>query len=85
MVDLEGNTALHLTTRNTSQEITELLVQQDRSLLNVCNKAQRHAINNAVLANNQIVVRALLDHGADAQVRDKEGHTLIHYAAGMFL
>lgn len=79
---MEGNTALHFTSRNTSAELSNLLLKHDVQLLSIYNKYHRYPINNAVSANNRIVVRALLDHGADTSVVDGEGHTLVHYAAG---
>ncbi|XP_066916206.1 inversin-A-like [Clytia hemisphaerica] len=81
MVDNEGNTALHHANRNTSHTIVNMLVPHSPTLLQIANKAQRFPLTNAVVANNQVIVRALLDHGASADVRDGEGHSLIHYAA----
>lgn len=50
----------------------------------MCNRNYQYPITNAVIANNQIVVRALLDHNANVEVVDNEGHTLVHYAAGRY-
>ena len=85
MVDCEGNTALHHASRNTSHTIVDMLVRHNASLLQIANKVRRFPLTNAVVANNQVIVRALLDHGASADVRDGEGHSLIHYAAGRVL
>ena len=85
MVDNDGNTALHFINQNTTKEIVDMLVFYDASLLNIPNKMKRFPINNAVLSSNQEMVRALLEHGADFNVIDNEGHTLIHYAAGISL
>lgn len=73
---------MHFTSRNLSAEIVDILLKHSRELLNICNKYHRFPINNAVSANNRIVVRALLDHGSATDVVDGEGHTLLHYAAG---
>ena len=85
MVDNNGNTALHFINRSTTKEIVDMLILRDASLLNIPNKMKRYPITNAVLSSNQEIVRALLEHGADFNVLDNEGHTLIHYAAGNLL
>ena len=78
----EGKTALHLTCYNSDTKCLDHLVKYDKALLNKCDFNHHYPIHSAITLNNQVIVRALLDHGANPSVLDNEKHTLIHYATG---
>ncbi|XP_065655150.1 serine/threonine-protein phosphatase 6 regulatory ankyrin repeat subunit B isoform X7 [Hydra vulgaris] len=75
-----GKTALHLTCFNSDKQCVDLLLKYEKKLLNKCDFNHCYPIHSAIIFNNQVIVRALLDHGANASVLDNEKHTLIHYA-----
>lgn len=82
LCDNEGKTALHYTSQNVDTTCVDLLLSYDKTILNKTNYMLRSAIHFAIMNNNQVVVRSLLDHGASINILDSEGYTLIHYAAG---
>lgn len=81
LCDNEGKTALHYTSQNVDTTCVDLLLSYDKTILNKTNYMLRSAIHFAIMNNNQVVVRSLLDHGASINILDSERYTLIHYAA----
>jgi len=80
VVDVDGKNPLHFTDKNDNSNCVDLLLNYDPTLLNKPSKAEKYPIHGAIMANNPVVVRAMLERGMDTQLIDDEGHTLIHYA-----
>lgn len=81
--DRHGRTALHHCIENQSPKICAALLNADLSLLDVCDCDGNSAIQLAVIAGNETVVRFLLKLGADVRTRDRQLRTVIHWAARM--
>lgn len=83
--DSGGKTALHYCVENTNTEPVELLISYDRTLIDVRDDLGHSALHLAAVAGNEHVVKCLLQNGADINTRDKDEHSIVHWATGLYL
>ena len=62
----------------------ELLCRYDPNIINAVDSQGHTPAHDAVSSSNVLVLRTLLEEGADLNVKDHEGHSLVHWAAGKF-
>jgi ankyrin repeat protein len=75
VVDQNGQTALMQAARyNTSPEVVSLLAQLG-GMINVTDKMQNSALFLAARHNNAAVIKELLRHGADPDLKGEDGRT----------
>ena len=77
-----GKTALHYCTESSSTDCIQQLLKASPSLVNAADEEGYTALHLAVIAGNKIVIRYLLDHGADVNFLDAERHSCVHWATG---
>jgi ankyrin repeat protein len=82
--DSGGKTALHYCVENPNTEPVELLLSLDQTLINVHDDHGHSALHLAAVAGNVHVVKCLLQHGADINTRDKDEHSVVHWATGLY-
>ena len=78
--DRTGKTALHYCAENTSPDVAQLLLKSDAGLVNQPDEEGYTPLHLAVIAGNRIMLRYLLDHGAEVNLLDNERHSVVHWA-----
>ncbi|WP_371219670.1 ankyrin repeat domain-containing protein [Orientia tsutsugamushi] len=95
--DNNQNTPLHLAAQCYNLKITEILLSYNKTIVDVQNNMGRTPLHLALtrLVSSQSVssllsteslkiAQALLTHGANVNLQDKDGNTALHYAANDF-
>ena len=79
--DAEGHTCLHWAALKNHEKVAALLLQADKSIVNVSNSRGETPIHWAVIKGNLRMVSLLLRNGADASACDRNGYNVLHKAA----
>ncbi|KAL4238675.1 Ankyrin repeat [Mactra antiquata] len=79
--DTSGKSALHHCADNLETQCAEMLLEKDKSILEVKDEQGYTALALAVLVGNTNLIKLLLEKGADIHTDDNEGHKLSHWAA----
>lgn len=82
--DSSGKTALHHCADNLETQCAEILLDKDKSLLELKDEQGYTTFTLAVLVGNTNLIKLLIDKGADIHTQDNEGHKLAHWAAGRY-
>jgi ankyrin repeat protein len=84
MCDADGDTPLHCATLGGKLEVAQLLLKLDIEVNSRNNKGSTplHLASGGYRVGNPVIVRLLLDHGADAQARNLNGPTASEIARG---
>lgn len=80
--DTNGFTALHYAARYGSDELCNILVNNNANV-NSFNKKGQTPLHLAALNNKTLVLRVLLDNGANINAIDSAGNTALHDASDM--
>ncbi|XP_015768952.1 PREDICTED: ankyrin-3-like isoform X3 [Acropora digitifera] len=75
--DNDGNTPLHISTREGLYDISQLLIDSGCEI-NGRNNRGETPLHSAVLGNNVAGVELLLRNNADVNIHDKDGNTALH-------
>lgn len=78
--DRTGKTALHYCAENTTPDLAQLLIKAQPELVNQADEEGYTPLHLAVIAGNRIMLRYLLDHGAEVNLLDNERHSVVHWA-----
>ena len=78
--DQDGNTKLHIASRQGHLENVEMLLELGVSLKKI-NKIQRTALHEAALNGHFEIAKLLLQNGADVDAKDKIQKTPLQFAA----
>lgn len=78
--DRTGKTAMHYCAENTVPDVAQLLTKANAELVNQADEEGYTPLHLAVIAGNRIMIRYLLDHGAEVNLLDNERHSVIHWA-----
>lgn len=76
----DGDTFLHLAILHGCPDIALVLLQSDRSIINLCNSSQQSALHLSVILNMPEVTRELVQAGAELDNTDSHGNTALHLA-----
>lgn len=81
VTDIHGNTPLHITIResNSKLEIMSKLLEYNTNL-NIKNKRGSTPLHDAVIQNDETLVKFLLDNGADISITDNHNKTPLDLA-----
>ena len=75
-----GFTALHLTTINGDEELTEFLIEGGNANVNARDNGGFSPLHHAASNGHSRIVKILLEHGADIDAENKNGKTPLQYA-----
>lgn len=84
-LDGSGKTSLHYCSENQTVEIAQLLLQASPELVNKSDNEGYSALHLTVIAGNIALIHFLIAENADITAVDGEGHTMVHWATGMYL
>lgn len=79
-LDNERKSVLHCTSGHLDSSCVDIILSSFSDLLDLRDNNQLTALHMAVKEKNAIIVKSLLDAGADMNVVDTDKHNLIHYA-----
>lgn len=82
--DSNGKTALHHCVDNQRTDAAEILLAFDESLIDLQDDNGHTALHLATVKGNAQLVELLLRHRARVNIRDKEHHTVVHWATGLY-
>jgi len=80
-IDFDGTTCLHHAATNNQYEMVEFLVSLGLNI-NAVDKLNRTPLMDASEMGNEKIVKYLLDHHADVNIKDKEGNSALSYCLG---
>ncbi len=78
--DGEGKTVLIIAVKTLSIELTEKVLAEDKSCVNLSDNEGRTALHFACVLGQVAIAKALIKAGADVNAKDKKGNTPLHYA-----
>ena len=82
--DGAGKTSVHYCASHSNEQVLELLVSRDRSVLDTPDNSGLTPLHAAVIAGNAAVVESLLNMDANVNARDHQRHTAAHWAVGLY-
>nr|XP_032827399.1 ankyrin repeat domain-containing protein 36A-like isoform X2 [Petromyzon marinus] len=80
-LDKQNRTPLHLACANGHSDVVLFLLQNNFVKLNLCDNDNRSPLMKAVQCQQEVCVKALLEHKADPTLVDSNGLTALHQAA----
>ncbi|CAF1170162.1 unnamed protein product, partial [Didymodactylos carnosus] len=75
-----GKTSLHLACANQMENVATMLINKMSTNINVVDHKQRTPLHECAENNNGLLAKCLILHGADENVKDSRGNTLLHLA-----
>ena len=80
--DIDGAMAIHIAAANGNNEVINLLLNKDKTLINeVDNNGEDTPLHWAIMKNFDSTVELLLNNGANPTQRNSSSQTPLHYAA----
>lgn len=81
-VDEHGRTALHYCAEYSKTDIAELLLNIDSSIANIKDKDDGYTpLHLAVISSNIELIKCLISHNVDLNIKDNESHFAMHWAS----
>ena len=80
--DIDGAMAIHIAAANGNDEVVNLLLNKDKTLINeVDNNGEDTPLHWAIMKNSDSTVELLLSQGANPNQKNSSAQTPLHYAA----
>ncbi|HML19622.1 MAG TPA: ankyrin repeat domain-containing protein [Candidatus Dependentiae bacterium] len=81
LMDQLGYTPLHIAAKHGYEDIASKILEINPHVVDIQNKQGVTALHNASLGCHENIIRLLINHGANKDIRDRSGATPLHVAA----